>query len=271
MNELVSVVIPTYNRQKYLHKAIQTVLNQTYQHFEIVIVDDASVVDNKEIVDSFHDKRIRYFKNDEQRGAPYSRNFGIEQSKGKFVAFLDDDDEWEEEKLEKQMKEFEQLDVGLVICYSLDKRFGNKRISKPQQVITYKKLLKSFNLSSTSTYVIRKKIFNTTGGFDVDLPSAQEYDLAIRIAKYYTIRTIPEVLVIQNSSEGQISENWGKKIRGILGLYAKHSREYKVLGFKGCLMNHFKNIGLLFIFLLGFIIGNKIYRIIIPIKEVYEQ
>jgi len=271
MYDLISVVIPTYNRQKYLSKAIQTVLNQTYSNFEIIIVDDASTQDNSKLIESFKNERIKYLKNSKKMGAPYSRNIGIKNAKGRFIAFLDDDDEWKKNKLEKQIKAFDEEDIGLVICYSLDKRFGRERISKPPQEITHKQLLKSFNLSSTSTYVVRKTVFENIDGFDVNLASAQEYDLAIRISKKYKVKTIPDVLVIQNSSDGQISENWGKKIRGILALYTKHSREYKILGVKGCAMNHAKNIGILFIFLLGFLIGNKIYKIIIPIKELYEQ
>ncbi len=267
---LISVVIPTYNRPDFLKKAIKTVLNQTYRNLEILIIDDASTVNNQKNINNFDDNRIIYFKNKTRRGAPYSRNVGIKNAKGRFIAFLDDDDEWMPRKLEEQLKAFDDPAVGLAVCYSFDKRFGRERISKPPKSITYKDLLKSFNLSSTSSYLIRGELFDEIGYFDLGLPSAQEYDLALRISKNYAVKTVPDVLMIQNTSEGQISENWARKLKGIMALYKKHAKEYKKLGSKGCLVNHIKNAGLLGLFLLGFIFGNKIYSFIIPIKEIYE-
>jgi hypothetical protein len=107
--------------------------------------------------------------------------------------------------------------------------------------------------------------------FDISLPSAQEYDLAIRLSRKWKIRTVPEILMIQNASEGQISENWSKKIRGILALWIKNGRDYRILGIKGCILNHLKNIGIIILFFFGFIFGNKMYKIIIPIKRIYED
>ena len=269
-NKLISIVIPTRNRPKYLEKAIQTVLKQTYQDFEIIIIDDGSETDYNPILKKHKDKRIKYYKNPNKKGAPFSRNLGTEKAKGEYIAFLDDDDEWDPTKLEKQIKEIKNPKVGLVICYSLDKRFGRQRISKPPKTVTYKNLLRSFNLSSTSSYMTKKKIIKEIGGFDLSLPSAQEYDLAIRISKKYQIITIPEILMTQNASEGQISENWTKKIKGIIAMYKKYAKEYPVLGFKKCLKNHFKNLGLILMFSLGFIFGNKIYSLLTPMKERYE-
>jgi glycosyltransferase involved in cell wall biosynthesis len=270
-NDLVSIIIPTYNRPEYLKKAIMSVLSQTYRNFEIIIVDDASEANNKKVITSFDNDRIYHIENNKQRGAPFSRNKGIKQANGKFIAFLDDDDEWEPTKLEKQIKEFENNDVGLVVCYSLDKRFNMTRVSKPSHVITYECLLKSFNLSSTSSYIVRKKILEKVGGFDTNLPSAQEYDLALRIAKNFEVRTVPEVLMIQNASDGQISTNWRKKISGIMAIHSKFGKEYRILGRKLGFFNHIKFIGVLTLFFFGYFLGSKIYKIIIPIKEIYEN
>jgi len=267
---LVSVIIPTYNRPESLKKAIKTVIAQTFKNVEIIIVDDDSDSNNKKVIDSFNNNRIFYFKNEKRMGAPYSRNKAIAQAKGEYIAFLDDDDEWVNLKLEKQLKEFDNENVGLVVCYSLDKRFGITRVSKPQKNISFNDLLKSFNLSSTSSYVVRKKILDEIGLFDISLPSAQEYDLALRLAKFYDIRTVPEVLMIQNASSGQISTNWTKKIKGILALYTKYGKHYSKLGFKMAIINHLKIFGLIVLFFGGFLLGYKIYKIIIPIKERYE-
>ena len=267
---LISIIIPTYNRPALLKKAIQTVLDQTYKNLEIIIVDDTSTLNNQKTIKCFDKKTVTYLKNKTRSGAPYSRNVGIKNAKGRFIAFLDDDDEWMSEKLEKQLEAFDGPDVGLVVCYSLDKRFGRERISKPPDNVDHNYLLKSFNLSSTSSYLVRKETLDKTGYFDVDLLSAQEYDLAMRISKHYKIKTIPRVLMIQNAAEGQISENWSKKIKGVMAIYRKHSGDYKALGTKDCVLNHVKVVGMIGLFFLGYIFGRKIHNIIVPVKESHE-
>lgn len=267
---LISVVIPTYNRPELLKMAIKTVLDQTYKNLEILVIDDASNVNNQKIIDYFDDSRIIFFKNKTRKGGGYSRNVGIKNANGRFIAFLDDDDEWMPKKLEEQLKAFDDSNVSLVTCYSLDKRFGKERVSKPPENIDYSYLLKSFNLSSTSSYIVRKEVLDKIGYFDVDLPSAQEYDLALRMSKYYKIKTIPEILMIQNASKGQISENWSKKIKGVMAIYRKYGVEYKTLGIKDCILNHIKVVGMTGLFFLGYIFGRKIHNIIVPVKESHE-
>jgi len=309
----VSVIIPTYNRSDTLKRAIETCISQTYKDIEIIIVDDTKK-SQQEMIDSYHDDRIVYVHNANPQGSPIARNIGIRQSKGEYIAFLDDDDEWYPTKIEKQMQlMMSHPNIGLVICYSLDKRFGKERINMPPEVITHRMALKSFNLSSTSSYLVRKdslikiarkninnKIIERMCGrcvidnicwedyrvgiwnkeelrcekvrkelekekkyFDTSLPSAQEYDLAIRLSKNYKVCCIPEVLMIQYSSEGQISENWSRKIKGIIALYGKYHKEYGII-------DHVKTVGLLGLFSFGFLLGNRIYNVIIPMKERYE-
>ena len=118
MNELVSVVIPTHNRADLLPRAIDSVLNQTYSNFEIIVVSDGSTDNTEEVVKSYSDKdsRIRFIGYSPARGGNIARNTGIEAAKGEYVAFLDDDDEWMPEKLKKQIKVMESNpDIGLVI------------------------------------------------------------------------------------------------------------------------------------------------------------
>ena len=89
----VSVIIPTYNRAHLVGRAIRSVLNQTYQDFEIIVVDDCSTDNTEEIVKGFNDHRIRYMRHDRNRGGSAARNTGIKASQGKYIAFLDSDDE----------------------------------------------------------------------------------------------------------------------------------------------------------------------------------
>jgi len=331
----VSVVIPTYNRQKELFTAIDTVIKQTYKgDIEIIVVDDSESKSIKTATKKKIGKLrlpknrfIRYACPEKRAGAPSARNLGIKHSKGEFIAFLDDDDEWMSMKIEKQVDVMiKNPSVALVITGSHDLRFSNDRIQMPQEIITYETVLKSFNLSSTSSYMVRRQVIELvalgegakqfekeydrieddnkefkvfydyeTGtvdskklkknyprlykimkdkasfAFDIDLKSAQEYDLAIRIAQFYDIACIQEVLITQHPGEGQISENWGRKISGIIALFAKHHKKYNILGKKQKLMQYAKTIGVLTLFSFGYIVGNRIYKIIIPIKEIYER
>lgn len=237
LDNLVSVVIPTIQgREKLLKNAINSVLNQTYNPIELIVVNEGLK-------------------------APIQRNIGIKRANGDYIAFLDDDDTFKPTKIEKQMRVMNaNPNCPLVICYMLDKRFGTERIQKPKLKSSFNDLIKSFNLSSTSSYLVRKYPVEKVKGFDPLLKSGQEYDLALNLSKFHDIICIPEVLAVQNSSEGQISENWGNKIRGNLRIWFKWKQYYK-------LRDHFKMLGVLGLFFLGFLVGNRIYKIIIPVKK----
>jgi len=276
----VSVIIPTYNRENELIQSIKTVMDQTYNgDIEIVIIDDSTKSLKPKIEKVFSkilhnskNRHINYIHKAKKEGAPLARNIGIKESKGEYIAFLDDDDIWKPDKLEKQVDLLEKhKDVALVICYSLDKRFGYERIGKPPELITHEMVLKSFNLSSSSSYLVRKNVIEELGGFDISLPSAQEYDLAIRLSKNYEVRCIPEVLMIQHATKGQISENWRRKIKGIIAIYRKHGQDYGAISFIDGMKSRMKFVGMLALFSMGFVIGNRIYSVIIPMKERYEE
>jgi len=104
MGDLVSVIMPSYNTGKYIEKTINSVLSQTYENWELIIVDDCSDDDTDDAVKPYlSDERIKYFKNDKNCGAAVSRNYALRQAKGKWIAFLDSDDLWTTDKLEKQI------------------------------------------------------------------------------------------------------------------------------------------------------------------------
>ena len=104
----ISIIIPTFNRAHLLERTINSVLKQTYTDFEIIIIDDASQDNTKDIVQRFKNKNIKYLRQNENKGAPAARNRGIQEAKGRYIAFLDSDDEWVPEKLEKQLALFEK-------------------------------------------------------------------------------------------------------------------------------------------------------------------
>lgn len=103
MNDLVSIIMPSYNTAPYIRETIQSVLDQTYQNWELIIVDDCSTDNTDDVVASIKDERIRYLKNEKNSGAAVSRNRALREAKGRWIAFLDSDDLWMPEKLEKQI------------------------------------------------------------------------------------------------------------------------------------------------------------------------
>lgn len=109
MSDLVSIIMPSYNTAKYISDSINSVLYQTYKNWELIIVDDCSTDNTDEVVKPFlSDNRIRYLKNEKNSGAAVSRNYALREAKGKWIAFLDSDDLWEKDKLEKQISFMEK-------------------------------------------------------------------------------------------------------------------------------------------------------------------
>ena len=119
MQDLVSVIMPSYNTGKFIAESIRSVLAQTYENWELIIVDDCSTDDTDAVVAAFFDPRIRYFKNEENSGAAVSRNRALREAKGRWIAFLDSDDLWVSEKLEKQIRFMEENGYAFsYTCYS---------------------------------------------------------------------------------------------------------------------------------------------------------
>ena len=110
LNSKISIVIPTYNRVDFLPKAIQSVLNQTYRNWEMIIVDDGSTDNTEEIVKGYKESRIQYIVHKYNLGLSAARNTGIKKSRGEYIAFLDSDDEWFPEKISCQMNIFQKED-----------------------------------------------------------------------------------------------------------------------------------------------------------------
>ncbi|MCR5610040.1 MAG: glycosyltransferase [Lachnospiraceae bacterium] len=116
MNELVSIIMPSYNTANLILESIQSVLNQTYTNWELIIVDDCSTDNTEEVVKSINDDRIRFIKKEQNSGAAESRNFALREAKGRWIAFLDSDDLWKKDKLQKQIQFME--DNGYAFSYT---------------------------------------------------------------------------------------------------------------------------------------------------------
>jgi len=258
----VSVIIPTYNRAYLIGRAIQSVLNQTYQNFEIIIVDDGSTDDTKEVVKKFQeqDRRIKYVKHEKNKGEAAARNTGIKTARGEFIAFQDSDDEWLPEKLEKQMKIFEGVSSRIGIVYTsmhrIDKE-GRKHDFKtptimPKDGLIYKRALDYQILNiGIGTAAVRKTCFNTAGMFDERLQYFVDLEFFIRSAKYFYFYHINEPLVNYYEAKGSLGsdpkvlttarklilEKYFEDIKKDKKLLSKH---YFGIGHNLCLYGNFK-------------------------------
>ncbi|WP_273827524.1 glycosyltransferase family 2 protein [Providencia rettgeri] len=139
---LVSIIMPCYNSGQYIKDSIQSVLNQSYEHFELIIIDDLSTDNSIEIITSFNDVRIKLIQLTQNGGAGVARNTGIEAAQGRFIAFLDSDDLWRPYKLEIQLKYM--IEAGHSLTYTQYQKFtkeGKGKLIIPPKKVTYNKLL----------------------------------------------------------------------------------------------------------------------------------
>ncbi|UPT65615.1 MAG: glycosyltransferase [Sphingobacteriales bacterium JAD_PAG50586_3] len=182
---LVSVLMPVYNTAPFLAEAIQSILNQTYQNLELIIVNDGSTDNSEEVILSFNDKRIRYYPNAENKKIVYSRNKALELANGKYIAFLDSDDYSVPNRLEIQVDFLEKnMLFGFI---GSNARFVNTRNEYSDNIISYQigdddieiiLLFKNFFCASTITFR-RDAIGNLR--FNPDFPVAEDYDFYLRI------------------------------------------------------------------------------------------
>lgn len=229
----VSVIIPTYNRAHLIGRALKSVLNQTYQNFEIIVIDDGSTDNTEEIVKSFSGERIRYIRHKVNKGYPAALNTGIKAAKGKYIAFQDSDDEWFPEKLEKQMKIFEYAPPEVGVVYTGYWRIyeDDKKIYTPREEVTpkegdvHKELLKR-NFVGAPTMIIRKECFERVGMFDEDLPQLQDWELLIRLSKYYNFKCVDEPLLTSYYILDSMSSNKESFIKSIEYILSKHFEEF---------------------------------------------
>jgi len=235
---LISVVIPTCRRDAgTVRRAVLSALGQTHRGLELIVVDDSpeSFPGRDEVakmLTALNDPRVRYARHSVNQGACAARNTGLNQAAGRYVALLDDDDEWLPEKLEKQLRKFREAGeaCGLVGCGSItvDDSTGARQVRNAQcaRGMVFDKLILENFIGSTSFPLIRKACFDECGPFDVQMKSAQDYEMWLRIAQKYPVDFVDEPLVLYHESGGQrISTNVLSRIQGLERLGEIH-RDY---------------------------------------------
>lgn len=240
MKEKVSVIIPTYNRAHVIKRSIQSVLQQTYKEFELLIIDDGSTDNTQEVVMEIRDDRIRYICCEKNSGAAGARNRGIAEAKYDYIAFQDSDDQWHPDKLEKQMKAMMEApeDTGLVYCeYHYNGVNGIEDISPSREIPLEQKRgyifpeLLTGNMIGTPVMLVKRECFNKVGEFNEKFPCMEDYELVLRIAREYRIEFVPECLMEVYANYQSVTNNLEGflKTKCILaGVYKKELLEYGI-------------------------------------------
>lgn len=249
----VTVVIPTFNRLELLANAIRSVLNQTYQDFEIIVVDDASTESVESLIESISDPRIRLVQHSENLGEAASRNTALQDTRGKYVAFLDDDDEWFPEKLSKQVKILESAGDEVAATYTAflwfswpEQKLVGSRCAPVTNGNFNRKLMVRNVVGTPSTVMVRKECLDKIGHFDPSIAYGVDHDLWMRIATSYRFHYIPEYLVKCHIHDNRLTNNLDILIQGQKDMLRKyppihsmyrsyHSRRCLSLGEKLCL------------------------------------
>lgn len=235
---VVSVVIPTFNRASLLPRTLESVLAQTFGAFEILVVDDGSEDDTAEVVVRMADPRIRYLAMPENRGVAAARNHGLAEARGEFIAFLDSDDEWFPEKLERQVACFRDGPPELGLVYTgvqdLHER-GERRIQRPTHRGDLYETLLLGNVvhGGGSNVMIRRTVVDVVGGFDETLPAIEDFDYWLRIARHFTLDFVSDVLLTYHDPlerDERKSLNLEENLAAREAFYRKHQAAMRKAG-----------------------------------------
>ena len=228
---MVSIIIPTYNRESTIKRAIESVLNQTYKDIELIIVDDCSTDNTEDVVKSIEDSRLKYFKLEKNSGACVARNYGVAIANGEYIAFQDSDDEWYSNKLEEQLNNMKNNNSDADFCMY-------KKISDNSETICpinialnrmnkygIEKALSYGNFIGTPLLIAKKSIFEKLK-FDENLPRFQDWDFVIKLSHYYKISFTNKILANTYIQGDSITKNNEKLLKAV-EVMSKNEYYYK--------------------------------------------
>lgn len=210
----VSIIICSYNREKLIGRAVESILLQSFTDFEIIVIDDASTDNTEQVVRSLMQKdlRIKYYKNKTNLGISKSRNYGVKLSNGEYIAMLDSDDYWIDNfKLQKQIEILDNdKNIGLIgsaiRCEDENEKFIKNDIFNREDT-KIRKVILSKNQFAQSSVLFRKDIFQETGGYDENLEVCEDYDLWLKIGKVSKYANIQDVSTAYMIHSGGISKS----------------------------------------------------------------
>ena len=211
---MVSIIIPTFNRRTFLPRAVKSVLNQTFQSWELIIVDDGSTDQTQEVLHSLRDRRVHYVFQ-KHRGVSSARNTGIQLAGSPWICFLDSDDYWKPSKLERQIEELERNPVYQVvytdeIWMRRSQRVNPRKIHRKYSGWIYHRCL-PLCIISPSSVLLHRDVLRKEGLFDENLPVCEDYDLWLRVCSRRPILFLSEPLIVKvGGHPDQLSHSrWG--------------------------------------------------------------
>lgn len=223
---LVSIVLPTFNRAGILPRAIHSVLSQSFRDFELIVVDDGSRDDTRQVVAALRDPRLRYVARDRNGGVAAARNTGVHAATGRLLAFQDSDDEWLPRKLERQVEHLHPVDDRTMsVCGLVRKGLDSRR--REVWLLTYPRApgdwadglgwpgVLTAGVAYTQTWLVPRQALVDAGGFDEHLCIWDDWDLLIRLSKRLAIRTLPDHLVISQRGSDSLSDDPGRFARDL--------------------------------------------------------
>lgn len=233
----ISIIIPTYNAEKFLRRTIESVLRQTYHNWEMLIIDDCSSDNTRKIGDEFvkNDSRVKYVALDKNSGGPaHPKNVGIELSSGRLIAFLDHDDEWFPEKLEKQVNYLGTTGLQFVTCDSAiivsERKIGTYTTPVFQNIGEMQEnMLVGNYVHSCSSVLFNREVFDSVGFFDERLKWSDDHDFYLRVLQRgYSIGVLSESLFNWHSQRNSAGKtlSFAKKAAELEYFLNKHRDVY---------------------------------------------
>ena len=223
INTFISVIIPTFNRSSFLTRSINSVLNQTYNDFKLIVVDDGSIDNTNDLINSNYQNIIYLHQNN--KGVSSARNLGINTTQSEWIAFLDSDDEWHPKKLELQIKELKK-NPSYFICHTNEKWIKNgKHLNQKNKHQKYGGWIFDKCLSlccvSPSSIIIHNSVFKNCGIFDENFPVCEDYELWLRISSKYKFLYLQDKLITKygGHSDQLSTKYWGMDRFRIEALY----------------------------------------------------
>ncbi len=248
---LVSVIIPTYNRAETVSRAIDSVLEQTHDDLEVLVVDDGSTDDTAAVLESYDDDRVRPIYHETNQGANVARNTGIEHARGKYAAFLDSDDEWVPEKLEAQLEVLENRSEEWVAAYcgfafeltsasdrlrglaaSVLSRADDQPRMEGGEELVGEILADNVHTGAGSTLIVRTDVAREGGGFDETLDRFQDPEFVLRILEVGKLAFVDEPLVVREETGTPPADTIRRADEQYLSLYADEVDRFEDEGYE---------------------------------------
>lgn len=222
INRMVSVIIPTYKRADTLERAVNSVLEQDYSNLEIIVVDDNNPnteyrAQTEKIMKRFSNNNIKYIKHKKNKNGSAARNTGIRNADGDFIMFLDDDDEFINNKVKSQVTALEALDRSWGACYTNYIRKKNDKIiaygaEKREGNLLKEELMRDLFIHAGSNLMIKRNVVQEVGGFDETFQRNQDIEFIVRILMHYKLAYVDEIGLVVHAHENSIGKEKYEKI-----------------------------------------------------------